>query len=60
MPAVAVVGMPLTLIITSSVDGVQGGLLMVQRNLFAPTPNPVTPVLGDAGEVIVPLPLTNV
>ena len=34
-------------------------LLMVQRKMFVPTVNPVTPLVGDPGVPIVPLPLTN-
>lgn len=37
-----------------------GPLLQVHWNTFAPTARPVTVLLGDAGDVIVPLPLTNV
>ena len=35
-------------------------MLIVHSNTFAPTPNPVTPLFGFDGVVIVPLPLTNV
>ena len=34
-------------------------MVIVQRNVLAPTPNPVTPELGELGAVIVPLPLTK-
>ena len=37
-----------------------GPLLTVQANTLAPRPNPVMPEAGSFGEVIVPLPLTNV
>lgn len=55
-PALDVVGVPLTVIVTSSVEGVQGALAMVQRNTLAPTPNPVKPEVGEEGVVIVPEP----
>ena len=32
---------------------------MVQQNVFAPAPKPVTPLVGLAGLVIVPIPLAN-
>lgn len=37
-----------------------GGLLIVQRNTISPLPKLVTLVLGFVGDVIVPVPLTNV
>ena len=47
-------------IVTVVLDGVQGGLEIVHINTFAPTPNPVTPDVGEEGVVMVPAPLTNV
>lgn len=46
--------------LTSSVEAVQGGLLIVQRNVLTPTPKLVTAVVGDEELSIVPLPLTSV
>ena len=59
-PALAVGALLLnTLIVTSStvVPFAQGPLLTVQRNTFAPMPNPVIVVMGDPGVAMVPLPL---
>ena len=42
--------------ITSSKDGAHEPLLIVQRKVFAPTPIPVNPEVGDVGEVIVAAP----
>jgi len=33
---------------------------MVHRNLLGPIPRPVTPEVGELGEVIAPVPLTKV
>ena len=41
-------------------DAAQGGFEIVHSKIFGPTPNPVTPEVGDVGEVIVPAPLTSV
>lgn len=48
--------------VTSSVEiGLaQAPLLIVQRNTFGPTPKPVTPLVGEDGVVIEPLPLIKV
>ena len=46
--------------ITSSLDGVQVPLLIVQRKVLAPAPKPVTVLVGLPGVVIVPVPLTSV
>lgn len=59
-PALAAVGRPFIVIVTSFVDEVQGELLMVQRNTLSPTAKPVTPEVGEEGVVTVPLPLTSV
>jgi len=55
-PALAVVGLSLLVIITSSKEGVHEPLLMVQRSVLAPTPIAVTPDVGEAGVVIVAVP----
>ena len=59
-PALDVVGAATPVMVTVEVDGEQGGLTMLHMNTFAPTPNPVTPDVGEEGVVIVPAPLTNV
>lgn len=46
--------------VTCDEEAVQGGLEIVHSNTFGPTPNPVTPDVGDPGVVIVPVPLTSV
>ena len=46
--------------VISSDVAVQGVLVMVQRNTFAPTANPVIPEFAALGEVIVAVPETNV
>ena len=47
--------------ITSSTDAAQTGLVMVQRRVAdAPTVNPVTPEVGDAGVVMVAVPANTV
>ena len=56
----AVVGVALLVIITSSVDAVHGAFAIVHLKVFAPTPRPVIPEVGLVGVVIVPVPLTNV
>jgi len=40
----------------SSVDGVHTPLEMVQRNVFTPKLNPVTPDVGEDGVVTTPVP----
>ena len=52
----------LSTMVTSSVliGFAQAPLLIVQRNTLTPTPNAVTALVGDAGVVIVPAPLTNI
>ena len=47
------------MVIASEV-ALQGALLMVQPNTFAPTPKPVTPEVGELEVVIVPAPETSV
>ena len=59
-PALDVVGTASLLIITSSVDIAHTPFVIVQRNVFAPTPKPVMPEVGDVGVVIVPVPVINV
>jgi hypothetical protein len=58
-PALEAVSPPLTLMITSSVDDVQGELLIVHLKVLAPTPNPVTPEVALVGVVIVAVPVTT-
>lgn len=60
MPAVATVGTSLLVIITSSVEAVQGALEMVHLNVFAPTPSAVSPEVGEDGVVMVPTPEISV
>jgi hypothetical protein len=59
-PAFEVVGAAIPVIVTVDVEGVQGGFEIVHSKTFGPTPNPVTPDVGEVGVVIVPVPLTNV
>jgi hypothetical protein len=59
-PALEAVSPPLTLMITSSVEDVQGELLIVHLKVLAPTPNPVTPEVALDGVVIVAVPETTV
>jgi hypothetical protein len=60
-PALAVVGVALLVNTTSSVEAVQGALLMVQRKVtLDPLGTPVTVVVGEEALVIVPVPLTTV
>lgn len=59
-PAFELVGAATPVMVTVEVDGVHGGFEMVHSKTFGPTPNPVTPEVGDAGVVIVPAPLTKV
>ena len=53
-------GAALTVIITLSVEGVQGEFEIVHLNVFAPTPKTVSPEVGEFGVVIVPVPEINV
>jgi len=59
-PARAVVGAAVRVIVTSSNDGVQDPLVLVQRNVFAPTARFVTPLVGEAGVVTVAPPAITV
>src|ERR1019366_6881322 len=60
-PAFAVVGVALFVRITSSVEAVQGLLEIVHLNVaLVPAVTPVTPEVGEAGVVIVAVPLTTV
>jgi len=59
-PAAAVVGLSILVMVISSDVAVQGALVMVQRNTFAPTPKPVSPEVGELGVVTVPAPETRV
>ena len=55
-PAFEVVIPPDTFITTSSNEAAHGALLIVQRNVAAPIPNPVTPEVGLDAAVIVAVP----
>ena len=55
----ATVGAAVLVMITVSAEGAQVPLLIVQRNVLAPTPRPVTVLVGLAGVAIVPVPLTK-
>ena len=59
-PAAAVVGSGSRVMITSSMLGGQVPFEMVQRNTFAPTPRPVTGVVGEDGDEIIPVPEISV
>ena len=59
-PAAAVVGAATPVIVTCEEDAAQGGFEIVHSKIFGPTPNPVTPEVGEVGEVIVPAPLISV
>jgi hypothetical protein len=59
-PAADAVKPPLTVMTTSSVDEVHDPLAIVHLNVFAPTPNPVTPDVALPGVVIVAVPDTTV
>ena len=48
------------MIITSSIEGVQTPFEIVQRNVFTPTLNPVTPEVGEVGVVMIALPVITV
>ena len=56
----ATVGAAVLVMITLSAEGAQVPLLIVQRNVLAPIPRPVTVLVGLVGVVIVPVPLTKV
>ena len=59
-PALDVVGAADLVMITSSVDAVQGELLIVHLKVFAPTPNAVMADVGLVGVVNVADPVTTV
>ena len=48
------------MIVTSSKEGVQEPLVLVQRNVFAPTARFVTPLVGEDGVVTVAPPTITV
>ena len=60
VPALDAVGAANPVMVTVEVDEGQGALEMVHSKTFAPVPNPVIPLVGDPGVVIIPAPLTNV
>ena len=49
-------GDALTFIVTSEKEAVQGEVEMVHLKIAEPTVNPVIPVVGKLGEVIIPFP----
>ena len=55
-PASETVGVASLIISTVSFDGVHVPLLIVQTNSFNPTLSPVTPDVGEPGEVTIPPP----
>lgn len=59
-PALAVVGGRSRVIVTSSYTAGHVPLGWLQRKMFAPAPRPVTFVVGDVGETIVPFPEMSV
>lgn len=59
-PALATVGFAKLVMLTVDVLGEQMPLLMVHANTLVPTPNPVTPLVGFVGVVMVPAPDTSV
>src|SRR5436309_1238547 len=60
MPAAAVVGDASRVITTVSLDEGQLALLTVQTNVLAPTLRFVTPEVGSAGVVTLPVPVSTV
>lgn len=60
MPASATVGNGSTKIVIVSVELIQIPFEIVQTNVFVPMLNPVTPEVGEAGEVIVAAPAITV
>jgi len=59
-PAAATVGIASRIIVTSSLEGEQTPFEIVQRKVFIPTLNPVTPEVGEVGVVIVAPPVMTV
>jgi len=59
-PALATVGFAKLVMLTVELLGEHTPLLMVHANTFVPTPNPVTPLVGLVGVVMVPKPDTSV
>lgn len=53
------VGKSVRVIVISSLEGGQMPFEIVHRKVFIPTLNPVTLEVGEAGEVIVALPVTT-
>lgn len=52
-PAAEIVGKSVLVIVISSIEDAQTPFEIVQRNVFAPTLNPVTPDVGEVGVVMV-------
>jgi len=59
VPALAVVGAGLIVIVTFELEGEQGELEIVQAKTFAPRPKPVIVVFGNKEFVITPAPETK-
>jgi hypothetical protein len=59
-PALGAVGGAVLIIVIASVDGVQAPLLIVHTNVLVPTLRPVTPEVGEPGEVTVADPAVTV
>jgi hypothetical protein len=59
-PAADVVGNPRKLIVMLSADAVHEPFVIVHRNVFTPTLNPVTPEVGEEGVVTVAPPAVTV
>lgn len=59
-PALAMVGISLTMIAIVDEEAAQGGFDIVHAKIFVPKANPVTDVVGEREFVIVPAPETNV
>ena len=62
-PVLAMLGVSVLVMVILSIleeELTQGELEIVQLNTFAPTPNPVTPEVGELEVVIVPAPETSV
>ena len=56
----AIVGTASLVMITSSVDTAHTPFVIVHLNVFAPTPSPVTPDVGDDDVVMAPVPVIKV
>ena len=59
-PALELVGLGSTVMVTSENEAAQGEAEMVQRKIDVPTANPEIVVVGEVGVLIVPLPEISV